>query len=266
VEDERSSNPPAGDPEFRWPVINRGVPARAAFGWFRAGWGDVVAAPTESLFYGIVLAVMGALLTRYHDGAIGLAFTTGFLLLGPFLAFGLYAISRQRERGERVVLFETLVAWKANAPSIGFYALMLTLSLAAWIRMSLAVVGLFYPKGAPSLAELLATAGRSAEGVGFLAAYTVAGYGLALFVFATSAIALPMLLDRERMDTISAMITSFGTLRANPKPMLAWAAMIVVLTVFGFATSCIGLVLTIPLVGHAAWHAYRDLVEPESRY
>ena len=178
--------------------------------------------------------------------------------------FGLYDISRRRSRGESVALGPTLAAWRDNAPSIGFYALMLTLSLAAWIRMSLAVVGLFYPAGAPSLGTLLSKLGSSPEGVTFVLAYLAAGSLLALFVFATSAVALPMLLDRSRMDTISAMITSFKALRTNPRPMLTWGAMIVVLMVAGFATSCIGLVLAVPVVGHMAWHAYRDLVEPET--
>lgn len=254
---------PNSEPEFTWPVV-RSVGADAPWRWLRLGWEDVCAAPGPSLFYGLVLAVMGWLLIRYYDGAIGLAFTTGFLLVGPFLAFGLYDISRRRSRGESVALGPTLAAWRDNAPSIGFYALMLTLSLAAWIRMSLAVVGLFYPAGAPSLGTLLAKLGSSPEGLTFVLAYIAAGSLLALFVFATSAVALPMLLDRSRMDTISAMITSFKALRTNLRPMLTWAAMIVVLMVAGFATSCLGLVLAVPVVGHMAWHAYRDLVEPEA--
>jgi len=99
----------------------------------------------------------------------------------------------------------------------------------------------------------------------FAAAYAVAGAGLALFVFATAALSLPMLLDRRDMDTISAAIVSFNALRGNPAQMLAWAATIVVLTAAGFATMFVGLAIALPLVGHMAWHAYRETIAPYGR-
>jgi len=98
----------------------------------------------------------------------------------------------------------------------------------------------------------------------FLLAYLAAGFGFALFVFATSVVSLPMLYDREKMDTLTAMIASFNALRLNFWPMLVWAAIIVALIVLGFATFYVGLVLVLPLVGLATWHAYREVVAPPS--
>lgn len=244
-------------PPFAWPRV-RAIGRDAPWRWLRAGLGDLRAAPAPSLFYGAVLALMGFILTRYYAGAVGLAFITGFLLVGPFLVMGLYDISRRRERGEPPRLAPSLVAWRDNAPAIGFYALILTLTLAVWIRISVVVVALFFPEGVSSFATLL----RTPEAWAFLLAYAAAGGGLALLVYASSAVALPMLLDRGEMDIVSAMIVSFNVLRLNFVPMLLWAATIVALTALGFATWYLGLVVTLPLVGHGAWHAYRETVEP----
>ncbi len=238
---------------FVWPRVKPlapGAPRR----WFAAGWADLAAAPGPSLFYGATLALMGLLLTQYFGGAVGIALTTGFLLVGPFLAIGLYELSRQRERGERARLAPTLVAWRANLPAIGFYALVLTLLLAVWIRVSVVVVALSFPEGHIDWAR--------PDTWAFAAAYAAAGGALALFVFATSSLSLPLLLDRRDMDTITAAIVSFNALRANFAPMLAWAACIVALTTAGFATYYVGLVVALPLIGHTTWHAYRESVAP----
>jgi uncharacterized membrane protein len=239
--------------EFVAPVPKSVAPG-ALCRWLAAGWRDLAAAPGPSLFYGAVLAGMGFLLTNWFAGAVGIALTTGFLLVGPFLAIGLYDISRRRELGETVRLGPTLVAWKANFPSIGFYALVLTLLLAVWIRVSVVVVALFFPEGRIDWSAPDAWA--------FAAAYTAAGAGLALFVFATSSLSLPALLDRRDLDTITAAIVSFNALRANFTTMLAWAACIVVATAIGFATGFVGLVVILPLAGHMTWHAYRESVAP----
>lgn len=250
---------------FVWPAL-RTFGADAPWRWLAKGAADLRAAPAVSLFYGAVMAAMGLLLTHYYAGAVGLALTTGFLLVGPFLAIGLYDVSRRRERGERVRLAPTLTAWKPNIAAISFYALILTLSLAIWIRVSVVVVALFFPGGAPSLSGFTAELGRSPDAWLFLAAYTAAGAGLALFAFAVSAVSLPMLLDRESMDAISAMIVSFNVLRRNFLPMLVWAGIIVALVALGVATYFVGLVVTLPVVGHGAWHAYREAVEPAAPF
>ncbi|KPK05825.1 MAG: hypothetical protein AMJ64_10720 [Betaproteobacteria bacterium SG8_39] len=258
------SGPAEHDAPFVWPTVRR-VDARAPWRWLRAGWNDLRAAPAPGLFYGVVLTVMGFALTRYYAGAVGLALTTGFLLVGPFLAIGLYEVSRRRGKGEAVALAPTLTAWKANFPSIGFYALILTLSLAVWIRVSVVVVALFFPDGTPTVIEFIAELGRSPDAWAFLLAYAAAGAGLALLVFATSAVSLPMLLDREKMDCVSAMIVSFNVLRTNFSPMLVWGAIIVALTALGFTSLYLGLIVALPVIGHATWHAYRETVAPAER-
>ncbi|MEQ9059015.1 MAG: DUF2189 domain-containing protein, partial [Gammaproteobacteria bacterium] len=181
---------------------------------------------------------------------------------GPFLAVGIYDVSRQLAAGGRVDFPRTLTAWRANRPAIGFYALILMLSLAVWMRVSVVLVALLVPNGFESLADFLALMSRSPGMWVFLLIYLSIGALLAAFSFAISAVALPMLLDRAEMDAISAMIASFRAISENPRPMLLWAAIIVALIGAGFTTWFAGLALTVPLVGHATWHAYRDVVLP----
>ena len=241
--------------EFVWPSVNT-LGAGAVSRWFWLGWGDLRAAPVASLFYGAVLALMGYLFTHFLGGAVGVALTTGFLLVGPFLAIGVYDLSRRREVGEPLTLRPTLTAWQANFPAIGFYAVALTLLLAAWIRVSVVVVAVFFPEGQIDWGAPAAW--------GFAGIYAAVGAGLALFVFASTSLSLPMLLDRREMDTISAAITSFNALRRNFRTMVTWGVFIVVLTAAGFATWRLGLVVAMPLIGHMTWHAYRETIAPQS--
>lgn len=251
---------PSSPAPFPLPGI-RSIGKAAPLRWVGAGFRDVLAMPAASLFYGVTLALMGYLLTHYYGGALGIAFTTGFLIVGPFLAIGLYDLSRHRAAHQPPELGASLTAWKNNLPAISFYAFILMLSLAVWARVSVVVIALFFPDGIDSIDTLYAAMKDSSDAWVFLFIYIVIGAGLALFTFATSAVALPMLLDRKEMDAVSAMIVSFNTIRLNTLPMLLWAAIIVALTVAGFVTWFVGLVVVLPVIGHGTWHAYRDCVE-----
>lgn len=251
----------AGTELFRMPTVKEVAPG-APLRWLSRGVADMKAAPGPSLFYGGVFAIMGAMLDNFlHVAALELALVTGFLLVAPFLAVGLYDISRSLQRGKPVVFSYTLVAWQANAPALGFYALILALLLAVWIRVSVVVVALFFASELPGEGSLLVQLTSSPEGWVFMGAYAAAGLGFALLVFSTSAVSIPMLLDRYGMDTLTAMITSFNVLRRNFRPMVLWAMIIVALMGAGFFTWYLGLIITAPVVGLASWHAYRDCVE-----
>jgi uncharacterized membrane protein len=268
MEDNHRQPAPVEPGERKFLEASAGLPKPRTIGfdapwrWLARGWQDLKAHAAASAFYGVILTVMGVVLTQFAgSGALALAFLSGFLLVGPFVLMGLYDISRRRERGEPVTLAHTLTAWQDNAPAIGFCALILMLLLAVWLRVSSVVVALFFPDGVPSGAALVAHLMESPDSIGFVGAYIAAGCGFALFVFATSVVSLPMLLDRKTMDTLSAMITSFNALRANFWPMVSWGVVIVVLVGAGFATFYVGLVVVLPLIGHATWHAYREVVE-----
>ena len=239
------------------------VEIRAPFTWLAAGWRDFRAAPGASLFYGIAFVVMGFILNALFASRphITLALGTGFTLIGPFLAIGLYHLSRQRERGEKPELASSLTAWQANPGSIGFYAIILLLLFAGWARVSVLLVALLFEGSMPTVATFVQHFVFSEENAAFLVTYLGVGAGFALLVFALSVVSIPLMMDRGT-DTVTAMIASFLALARSFPAMLLWAALIAALIFAGLATFYIGLALTGPLVGHATWHAYRAVVAP----
>jgi len=239
----------------------RAVGAAAPFAWLRQGIRDFSANLPASLFYGACFAAMGWLVayTFRHAYEYVSALVTGFFLVGPFLAIGLYALSRQRERGLPARLGPTLHAWAPNVGAIGTYTLVLTIILLVWARASLVVFALFYTGAMPTAQTFLQQL-VSAENLEFLAAYVLVGGFFATLVFALSVVSVPMMLDRD-VDGIVAALTSLKACATNVGPMIVWATLIVALTAAGFALAFVGLVVAVPVVGHATWHAYRALVE-----
>jgi uncharacterized membrane protein len=214
-----------------------------------------------SLFYGASFAAMGWAIafTFRHAYEYVSALVTGFFLVGPFLAIGLYDLSRRRERGLPVRLAPTLHSWAANAGAIGVFALVLTVILLVWARASLVVFALSYTGEMPSVAGFLEGM-LSLSNVEFLVAYFCVGGFFAVLVFAISVVSVPMMLDRGT-DGVSAVLTSLKAFAGSAPAMIVWGLAIIALVALGFALFFVGLVVTVPVIGHATWHAYRALVE-----
>ena len=238
----------------------RHVRASAPLGWLVAGARDLRAHPLPSLFYGACFAAMGFLIafTFRHAYEYVAALVTGFFLVGPFLAVGLYDLSRRRERGETATLAPTLYAWRANAGAIGVFTLVLTVILLVWARASLIAFALFYEGAMPTVAGFLDQM-LSLDNLEFLLAYAVVGGFFAVLTFATSVVAVPMMLDRGT-DGVVATLTSLRAFAGNVPAMLVWGVAIVAIVGLGFVLAFVGLVVAVPWIGHATWHAYRALV------
>jgi uncharacterized membrane protein len=256
-----SENSAPGGPPVRSPFPPiRTVTLGAPFDWLAKGWRDLRDAPAASLFYGAAFALMGLLihLVFQHMVELTSSLTAGFLLLGPFLATGLYDISRRLQRGEPVALRGTLTAWRANLGAFSLFALCLTVIMLVWARASLVTFALFFSSGMPTLKNFLNQV-VSVDHLDFLLTYFAVGSVFASIAFAVSVVSVPMMLDRGT-DTVVAALTSVRALFSNPGPLLLWAALIVLIVGLGFATLFIGLVVAVPLIGHATWHAYQALV------
>jgi uncharacterized membrane protein len=260
TEDLRTEETPGQHNPF--PVVRSGLPLSAPFEWLRRGADDLRACGFPSLFYGMSFAIAGALLWLAFRHAVQLvtAITTGFMLVGPFFAIGLYELSRRRETGEPLKLIPTLTIWRCNLSCMGIYSLILIVIYLVWARASLVMFALFYEGGMPTLGSFIAQISKF-DNIEFLLAYLLVGAFFAGLVFAFSVVSIPMMLDRKQ-DTITAMLASFLALVRNLPTMLIWGTLIVLLTVIGFALGFVGLIVTMPLVGHATWHAYRAVIEP----
>jgi len=239
----------------------RAVNAARPWLWLKLGWQDLSANPPPSLVYGAFFSVLGLLILSYASTSPALfsAAISGFLLVGPVAAAGLYEISRQRDRGHACSLRESLRALKGHRRGLFAFGCMLAVVLWLWVRLASLLFGVFYTVEAPDLLSAFADIVFSGMYTHFAIAFLIIGGALAAGVFAVSAVAIPMLLDRE-VDILTAMHTSARAVAHNLGAMALWAVLIVAAMVVGFASLLFGMVILLPLVGHATWHAYRDLV------
>jgi uncharacterized membrane protein len=229
----------------------------APWRWLRLGWRDLQRARGPSLAYGVGLVLFGYLVTglAWGEGHTMALFTlaVGFILAGPVLAFGLYSISRQLEQGREPQLG---ICWRESRNHLRnelLFALVMLVVLLVWARAA-SMVHVFFPVG-----EELGVIGW----LQFLAVGSAVGTIFATIVFSASVVSLPMMLDRGT-DAITSALTSVNAVIANKGVMLLWAAIIVALTIVGFATALVGFALILPLIGHASWHAYRETVTSAS--
>ncbi len=239
--------------------INK-VPITAAFQWLKDGARDFAKAPWMSLCYGLVFALigLGISLASISQPQFTLTFWTGFLLVGPFLAVGLYRIAQLREQHQVVTLSLATKTLLNHKMQIGIFIVLMLLIMVAWIRFSTLMVALFFGQMSPGI-EAFTNALSSAEGIAFLSVLFASGGLFALIVFAASALTLPLIVD-DKAELVPAIMTSFKAVIEQPGPMIVWAALIAGLTFLGMATAFIGLAFIFPLLGYATWHSYKALV------
>ena len=243
------------------PAVRR-VPTTQPLVWLRLGWQDLRSNAALSLTYGLVFTLAGYELLLFAEPHPYLftAAVSGFMLVAPMLAAGLYEISRRQGEGMTTRLGESLQGWTRNGDAMALFGLVLVMAVIAWERLSAILFALFYGGNLPSVQSFLPTVFLSGDYLGFVIVYVVVGALLAALVFAMSAISVPMLVDRE-IDVLSAIATSFKAVQKNPATMARWAALLVALMVVGFATLLVGMIVLLPWAAHASWHAYRDLTQ-----
>lgn len=256
---------PVTAPDPRAPEV-RTVGLAQPLRWLALGARDLARAPLPGLSHGLTLALFGAALfviAHRHFWLLAGAFS-GFLLVSPVLATGLYAVSRALERGESKSLMAVAVrAWwprGATARRLMRFGALLAVAGTGWVLTSASLVTWFAPAVVNNPADfvqhvVLAETGWLFEG------WVLLGGVLAAPVFASSVVAIPLLLDRP-VGVLAAVLTSWRVVLANPLPMALWALLIIVLTVLGMATLLVGLIPLVPWLAHASWHAYRDCVAP----
>jgi len=222
--------------------------------WLKLGWKDIKQAPIPSLSYGALLVAISYLLTylslTFGNLVVLLSLLTGFIFTGPVIALGFYDISRQLQIGRKPTFAHAIRTSMRHIGNEMLFAMFLLVVFLVWAR-AFSMSHVFFPAFAePSLAQQAT----------FLVVAFVVGTLFSVFIFSISAFSLTMILDRKA-DMITAVVTSFNAVLRNKAVMLLWAFLIVAVVGFGMATAFIGLLIAMPLVGHATWHAYKETID-----
>ncbi|WP_376779679.1 DUF2189 domain-containing protein [Diaphorobacter nitroreducens] len=236
---------------LRWPDPLR---------WLVLGARDMMAAPGVALFYGTWFWGMALLLGWVFQARpeYTMSFASGCLLVGPFLAMGLYDTSRRREQGLAPDLGESLTCWDRHLGSMGMLVLVLVVLELLWGRASLVVFAVFFNTGMPSTTGVV-RAVFNPDNWQFVAVYLLVGSVFAALVFSSMVVSIPMILDRDT-DALTAGIASMRVVVENPGVMLLWGLLITALVALSLFAWGAGLLVVGPVLGHASWHAYRAAV------
>lgn len=225
--------------------------------WITLGWRDICRAPLPSLSYGLVLVLCSYLIT-YIALSFGnvfsvIALASGFIFLGPLIAMGFYEISRQLQLGRKPRLIQSLQVSSSHVGDQLIFALILLVIFLIWARAA-SMLHIFFPVNAQASFSAFFL---------FLVIGSLVGSLFALLVFCISAFSLPMIAAKNT-DSITAVVTSFNAVLRNKLAMCVWALLIVTAVGFGLLTGFIGFAISLPLIGHATWHAYQATINADA--
>lgn len=229
--------------------------------WLALGWADLRRNPAPGLWHGLLLAAGGWLLlwgARDDFWLLAGAFS-GFLIVAPILATGLYHVSRACNSGRCVGMREVMALWRAGDGRLVRFGLLLGLAGTGWVLTSAALITLWSPEPIHKPMDFLRHVVLVRE-VGLFEVWLLLGALLAAPVFASSVVAIPMLVDTSA-PVGAAVAQSWRAVASHPAPMAWWAVLIGLLVGVGMFTALLGLVVVIPVVAHASWHAYCHLTQ-----
>jgi uncharacterized membrane protein len=239
----------------------RRVEAMRAVVWLQRGWDDFKHMKAASLGHGALITALGAILLMLgssHPYLVAAAIS-GYLLVGPIMTTGLCELSRRRAGGEKIGFDESLHGMTRNPEGLAYFGIVLALIAIAWFVLSGVVLQSVLHTSAPSLGDALWGSLSDDVSRPQVIAYISSGAVLAAVVFMLSVVAVPLIIDRHA-SALDAMWISVKVTFWNLPAMIVWAALIVALTVIGFAPFLLGMIIVAPVLGHATWHAYRDLI------
>lgn len=231
----------------------------------RDGIADFAANPVLGLFFGSVYALGGMAVTvaaLWFDLAwMVFPAIAGFTLIGPFVAVGLYEMSRRRELGLSFTPFDILSAlFRRSGREIATLGAGLVFVLAVWFRIAGLIYALVFGSEVVTIDALITELVTTPQGLLFVVIGNAAGALIAIFVFSVSVVSFPLLVDRE-VDFVTAIITSIRAVVENPLVMLGWAILIVAILAVAITPFFLGLFIALPILGHATWRLYRRVVE-----
>ena len=246
------------------PVINQ-ITMGDVTASLRQGIADFRAAPLYGLFFGAIYALGGMLiylfLQRLDMPWVILPIGIGFPLVGPFIACGLYEISRRLAAGQPLAWRDILgVIFRQRERELSWMAFVVLFIFWVWLYQVRLLTALFLGfKSISTIDSFVTVVTQSGEGMAFLATGTVVGAFLATALFSVTVISIPLLMERNN-DFVTAIVTSVRTVAANPVPMLGFGALVTVLAVAAMLPFFLGLLVVLPVLGHATWHLYKRAI------
>src|SRR6202166_4357329 len=234
----------------------------------RLGWEDFKAVASHAIILCVIYPVLGLVLFRMVLGysVLPLLFplAAGFTLIGPFAALGLYELSRRRERGEEAAAWDAIHVLRA--PSFGAMlelGVLLLILFGTWIAVADAIyIATFGNAPAASIPDFATRVLTTPEGWPLIILGFGIGFVFAIVALCVSVVSFPLMLDRHA-TAIDAIRTSLRAVMKNPFTMAAWGLIVAVLLVIGSLPFFVGLAVVLPVLGHATWHLYRKVVEPD---
>ena len=228
--------------------------------WLKRGWHDLSRAAGISLLHGLVVvllsyAVLATTLLRWELVIIAVSC---FVFVGPFLATGLYAVSRELESHQQPSFSDAVKAWRHASHCLFRFGFLLVFIGAWWVGLSMFLFYFFVNVTIAEPMDFLRYVLTQEDEL--FALWTILGGLYAAVTFAITVVTMPLLADRD-VNSWVALQTSIRTVSENPGTMVLWAMVIMALTGISFATGMLGFLVLYPLMGHASWHVYRDLVD-----
>jgi uncharacterized membrane protein len=228
--------------------------------WLSLGWHDLRQGGTPSLLHGLIvvlasLAIIAITLLRWELVIIA---ASCFLIFGPYLATGLYALSKELSEGNKPTLRDAVDAWRHGSKCLFRFGLLLVLICCLWVALSLALFYLFVDVRIANPVDFMRYVLTQHDLLFLL--WNILGGMVAAVVFGITVISIPLLVDRD-VNTWLAIRTSVRAVGNNPVTMLWWAVILLFATGFSFITLMLGFLVLYPVMGHASWHLYRDVVD-----
>lgn len=238
------------------------VELTAPLQWLALGWADFRRNPVPGFLHGFALAAFGwlLLLVAWNQFWLLAGAYTGFLIVAPVLTTGLYQVSRSCATGRCVGMGEVVALWRSADRRLVRFGLLLGLAGTGWVLTSAGLITVFAGAPVHSPIEFLRSV-VMAPSPGLFEAWVLLGGALAAPMFASSVVALPMLVD-TKVTVMEAVHSSWRAVAYNPLPLALWALIILVLIGLSMLTGLVGLVVVLPVLAHASWHAYKALVHP----
>ena len=242
------------------PYLIQRIPPTRPLVWLGRAWADLRRHPLPSLAYGVMVSSLGAIVLLFNNHPYMVAGSlTVFLLVGPMLTSGLCELSRRGDSGESCSFEDSLRALRHNRQGLFGFANRLALIGVTWMLLSTVLMQAALGAAGPGLGETVWGGAWGALSNQQLLVYFGLWGILSVTVFGISVVSVPMILDLN-VDAATAMRTSLRVTARDLPAMLVWATLILLLVAAGFVTGLAGMVVIFPLLGHATWYAYRELV------